>query len=135
MNTLLPQLTPLDLAVWRRFLLLRPTMFDRFEYQVRVGKGQPLPASATDADQRNWAALTEKRVDAIGFNADGITIIEVKPRGGPSALGQALVYRDLYREKFRPAQTLSALVVCSYIDDDVRLSALRLGVSFYAVGP
>ncbi|TXH51710.1 MAG: hypothetical protein E6Q97_17790 [Desulfurellales bacterium] len=133
MSATLPQLTPLDLEVWRRFLFLRPSMFDRFDFQTRVGSGQPLPASATDADRRAWAMLTEKRIDAVGFNGDGITVIEVKPRGGASALGQVLVYRDLYREKFRPAQTLSALVVCNYVDEDVRLTALRLNVSFLAV--
>lgn len=78
--------------------------------------------------------LTEKRIDAVGFNGDGITVIEVKPRGGASALGQVLVYRDLYREKEKPALPLAALVVCNYIDADVRLSALRFGVSFLAVG-
>lgn len=129
-----PSLTPLDLAVWRRFLILRPSMFDAFNFQVAVGSGQPLPASASDADRKAWDKLTSKRIDAVGINKDGITVIEVKPRGGASALGQALVYRDLYIQKMKPAQPVAALVVCNYIDEDVRLSALRYNVSFFAVG-
>jgi hypothetical protein len=129
-----PHLTPLDLDVWRRFRLLRPSMFDSFVFQVEVGSGQPLPASASDADRKAWEKLTSKRIDAVGINKDGITVIEVKPRGGASALGQALVYRDLYIQKIKPAQPVAALVVCNYIDEDVRLSALRYNVSFLAVG-
>lgn len=128
-----PSLTPLDLEVWRRFLFLRPTMFDSFAFQVPVGSGQPLPNSASDADRRAWDKLTAKRIDAVGVNRDGITVIEVKPRGGASALGQVLVYRDLYIQKIKPAQPVAALVVCNYIDEDVRLSALRYNVSFLAV--
>lgn len=129
-----PSLTPLDLEVWRRFLVLRPSMFDAFHFQVAVGSGQPLPSSASDADRKAWDKLTSKRIDAVGINKDGITVIEVKPRGGASALGQALVYRDLYILKMKPAQPVAALVLCNYVDEDVRLSALRYNVSFIAVG-
>jgi len=129
-----PSLTPLDLEVWRRFLVLRPSMFASFAFQVEVGSGQPLPAAASDSDRKVWDKLTSKRIDAVGINKDGITVIEVKPRGGASALGQALVYRDLYIQKRKPAQPVAALVVCNYIDEDVRLTALRYNVSFLAVG-
>lgn len=134
MNQPEPNLTPLDLEVWRRFLLLRPLMFERFEFQVPVGTPQSLPLSASDADRRVWDKLTSKRIDAVGVNGDGFTVIEVKPRGGASALGQALVYRDLFVQKRKPVQPVAALVLCNYVDDDVRLTALRYNVSFYAVG-
>lgn len=129
-----PHLTPLDLEVWRRFLLLHPDKFQRFDYQVRVGKGQPLPAAASESDRKAWRELTEKKIDAVGWNADGPTVIEVKPRGGASAIGQALLYRDLYTQEKRPSQPVAAMVVCDYVDEDVRLTALRYNISLVSVG-
>lgn len=127
-------LSPDDLLVWRRFISVHGARIRHAEFQVRVGKGaRPWPAGA-GPEPPDWSALTSKRIDVVAETDLGLTLIEVKPRASASALGQLLLYRDLYVEEKRPTTLVALWVVCYFGDADLTATALRYGVAIHAVG-
>ena len=103
-----------------------------FAYDVRVGDGAPVPEGVSENLARMWKALTRKRIDVVGERNGRVWVIEVKPRCGLSAFGQAMAYRDLYQATYgvRPG----ALVVCEYSDPDARRLCLEHGIQVTEVG-
>lgn len=127
-------MSPLDLNVWRRFLLLHPDKFTSLRYDVKVGTGaRPWPASEGPKPE-DWEALTQKRIDAVGIWNGSTAIIEVKPRASFTALGQLLAYRTLLAEKERPTAPVTLWVVCEERDADLETTFLSYGVSVVSVG-
>ena len=129
-----PHMSPLDLTVWRRFLLLHPSHFERIRYDVRVGSGSATWPEDAGQPPIEWLRLNQKRIDAVGVWKGGTAIIEVKPRASFSALGQLLAYRDLLGNKERPREPMTLWVVCADRDVDLDPTFLRYGVSVVAVG-
>ena len=127
-------MSPLDLTVWRRFLLLHPDQFESLTYDVRVGDGQAEPEDEEQGHAHEWLQLAQKRIDAVGIWQNTIAIIEVKPKASFTALGQLLVYRDLYTATKKPTASVTLWAVCGSADREVRLTYLRLGVSILEVG-
>jgi hypothetical protein len=127
-------MSPDDQRVWRRFLLLHPSKFEAFRYDVRVGSGQ----FAWDGPEANppaeWLAIAAKRIDVVAQRHGTTCIIEVKPRASMSAIGQVLSYRDLYAAKEKPSTPLECWVVCEYRDEDLIPTYLRHGIGVVAVG-
>jgi hypothetical protein len=87
-----PALLPAEIAVWRAWLALHQTEYSSFDYNVRVGPGFD-PGTGVEQFVRDSAmASTRKRIDAVAWQGDQPTIIEVKDRAGLSAIGQLLGY-------------------------------------------
>jgi len=127
-------MSPLDLNVWRRFLLLHPTKFEGLRYDVRVGTGSAEWPEGAGEIPYDWLILNQKRIDAVGTWQGGTAIIEVKPRASFSALGQVLAYRDLLRDKEKPKEPVTLWVICGERDADLDATFLRYGVSVLSVG-
>ncbi len=74
--------------------------YDSVEFNVRLGKGIEVPAGSPDYLHKYAAASTTKRADLIAFAKDHATIVEVKARISPGALGQLHVYGKLFPQQF-----------------------------------
>lgn len=123
-----------DQIVWDRFLLLHGSRIQSAQFQVKVGKGaRPWPAGA-GPEPPDWAALTSKRIDVVAMTDVGLTLIEVKPRASFTALGQLLVYRDLYVAEKKPTSLVGLWVVAEFGDADLLPTFLRFGVAVHTVG-
>ena len=57
-------------------------------------------------------ALTQKRIDVVGWNGNRPTIIEVKVRAGLSALGQVLGYVALFKSELPFFPNPRMMIVC-----------------------
>jgi len=127
-------MSPDDLVVWRRFLEKLPDVFTDLRYNVRVGTGSKEWDDTKGPVPYEWLCNCAKRIDAVGEH-DGVTcVIEVKPKGGMSALGQVLVYRDLYYRQEKPSNLLGCWVVCAEADNDCLRTYSAYGVKLIAVG-
>lgn len=85
--------------------------YEGAEFNVRLGKGVDVPADAPDYLHAYAKASTTKRADLIAFAGSYATIVEVKARISPGALGQLHVYDKLFREqypKFRDVRLVAA---------------------------
>jgi len=109
-----------DIPVWEKFLEEYANAYESFDYDVRVGEGEaPLPT--LEPKYKEMArALTQKRIDAIGYREKEIWIFEVKPRAAISALGQIIAYAELYTRANPTTDFIIPAIVCTSIDSDIR---------------
>ena len=123
-------LRPSEIEIFERFLEVNPLEEAIFDFDVHLGSGVP--------SQPHWPGwlvemaktLTQRRVDVVAYQPDKTWILEIKVRSGPSAIGQLLLYRQLFMEKFNPpelpllgviARRDSHDMVSAYFSNDITL--------------
>lgn len=111
-----------DREIWSRFIEKFPERFETVDYDFRVGQGIAPDPDWPDYIKRDAIALTQKRIDALAWNGENPTIIEVKKRVGLSTLGQILGYLQLFIDVYKKIEKPKLLVVCETIGrDDLRV--------------
>lgn len=128
-----PNLRPEDLSIWERFLNRYPTAYVEVIYNLHVGEGAPIPEGTDPDAARSFKALTQYKIDVVGFRKDGVDIIELKPRAGAGALGQLLTYVELYKRDVDPTAMPRPVIITDVIRPDLPLVAEKLGVQIIAV--
>lgn len=128
-----PHLMPEDVAVWEKFISRYPDYFDKVAYDVAIGKGRDYSMLPKDKYRDDLELLTKKRIDVIGIRGDETSIIEIKPVGNPQAIGQLLVYWNLFREQYPGSVFPFPTLICNYIDPDTRIVAESEGVRIVAL--
>jgi len=120
-----PHMIGEDVPVWERFIDAFPEWFESVDYDWRVGEGVAPAVDLGEPYKRMSKALSQKRIDVVGWNGDAPTIVEVKDRAGLSAVGQVLGYRDLWRREFRYLGDPAVLLVCGRVtrDDEMVMEA------------
>lgn len=112
---LLPNVT----VVWKRFLALHGLEYSLLEYDIRVGLGRD-PGDIYPENIRKMAIdLSYRRIDCVAYQPNLITIIEITPSAGFTALGQIYSYPILYALTFQPHLPLKALLVCEDVQSDI----------------
>jgi len=124
---------PDERAIWHRFIIPREAQFIRIIYDLHLGDGTIPPAGASEQIKKVIEATSKKRVDAIGETQKDITIFEVKQRGGMSALGQLLNYKQLYLKEYNPRKPVRLAVVCERLEPDILITLRSYGIEIYIV--
>ncbi len=91
-----PGLIPRELIVMQAWLKLHAREYTRIDGNVRVGKGFDPGPTYPDNIRQMAIANTQNRIDAVGYQGNQVTLIEVKLRAGPSAVGQLMTYEALW---------------------------------------
>ena len=92
-----------------------------YEYDIPLKiRETPLPSYATEKERILWNKLTSKRIDIVAKTKDKIYVIEVKDRLRPSAVGQALTYKILYQEQYKPTQPVIPTILTTMSDPDMK---------------
>lgn len=131
-----PERTDRESTIIRDWLFAHGAEYDRFSFSVRVGQGQT-PAPGLDPGvARSVAFSSRKRIDILAWQGPAPTIIEVKERVTPAALGQILTYRQLFLEEIPGAPEPRLVIIGRYSDDDTlrALSAHGVDVLLFAAG-
>lgn len=135
-----PGLIPVETAIWRVWLREHETEFDGFEYNVRVGEGirpPPIPAEANPEQWRrlegNWKALTQKRIDVVAARAGERWLIEIEERLSTRALGQLMLYADLYPQETAWTGPITLAMVVVRVGQDMLGTVERQGILVYKV--
>ena len=97
--------------------LLEATWTYDVPLKIRTGE---YPTLMSDNEKQLWNRLTSKRIDAVAETPGVIYTIEIKDRLRPSAVGQALTYKTLYEEKFKPTKPVIAAIIAKYGDPDMQ---------------
>jgi hypothetical protein len=132
-NRQFPHLLAPDIDLWERFLAANPDRFKAYEYDIRVGAGRD-PGADTPENIRGMALdLSQRRIDAIGYTPNDITIIEITCSAGLRAVGQMLAYPHLYRMTHSPTAPIKILLVASEIQTDMIpvLNTLKIPFEVY----
>jgi len=128
-----PHMFPRDIVIWERFLLKHASKFTGFDYDIKVGSVPVFPDGFDSGIYKAGEVLWKKRIDAVGYKANEIIIIEVKPNAGASAIGQILGYIQLYRNEIKPAQKIIGMIVTDFPDIDLRKIAENNQIEVEAV--
>lgn len=128
-------LLPAEAVLWSRWLRSQGRRAEEFLYDVRVGRGRPVPAGTPENIARDWTLLTKQRIDVVEVR-DGVpTLYEVSPRGSRAAFGAIELYRDLYRETFAYDGPIGLALVVGSIHPDFQAVAEARGVTVYIMPP
>lgn len=113
-----PRMSSEDTEIWKRFLVQYGDNFSSFDYDFKVGDGVIPDLPIPENFLKDFQELTKKRIDAIGYNSSGVTIIEIKPRAGTSGLGQLLTYKNLFVKSYPNVNIAALLLVCEIATDE-----------------
>ena len=113
-----PHLFRVEAEIFHRWLQNHEELYDRFEFDLRVGDGAIEEAAATDAVSRGFKRLTQKRVDVVGFKGAQATIFEVRPDADQTALGNLLAYQFHFIRMFPSAPAPNLAVITDRIEKD-----------------
>ncbi|GAH76378.1 unnamed protein product, partial [marine sediment metagenome] len=90
-----PHLLPEEVKLWDAFMREHSEEYGRFEYDVHVGMGAPVPPGTSPEMLKMIKATSRKRIDVVGYSTGLITIFEVRPDAGLSVIGSLRGYKRL----------------------------------------
>ena len=135
-NTILfrfPRMSSEDVTIWKKFLELHGKNYSSFDYDFKVGDGTDPGPEVQENFRQDFIELSKKRIDAVGYQNDGVTLFEIKPRAGTQALGQLLTYKNLFVKNF-PGRTIKEIaVVCNFITPEEIDLYNSFGINNYVV--
>lgn len=130
-----PERTDRESAIIKDFLLEFGRDYDRYEFSVHVGAGNPPNPEHDPGIQRTTVYSSQKRIDMLAWRGAGVTLFEVKDRIGPGVLGQLRTYARLL-EEMRPGLLIDRLAALGRASDDDTLRVLALeGIDVYLYPP
>lgn len=128
-----PRMSSEDVVIWKKFLEKFGKDYTSFDYDFKVGSGTDPGPEVPEAFRIDFIELSKKRIDAIGYSPDGVSIFEVKPRAGTQALGQLLTYKKLYEKAYPERKIKEVAVVCNFISDEEILLYNSFNISHYII--
>ena len=123
-----PHMKPEDVAVWERFIEKKGSFFDSVDYDMAVGNGRPQRSDLPENIRRDGKILTQRKIDVVGYNDLGISIVEIKPIADARALGQIEMYFDLFVAVLGGEGEIFKMVIAGDIEPDLIDTYVRQGV-------
>lgn len=128
-----PHMKPLDVAIWERFVEKNPDAYDFVYYDFELGSA-PAWLDKTDPEgTEKMRALYQWKADVVGVKGTRVDIIELKPRAGISAIGQAACYERLWKRDWDPEGDDRAIIITDELRPDMEWLAGELGVDIIVV--
>lgn len=124
---------PDEIIVFRTWLKLHEKDYDRFDFNVRTGKGEDPGPSFPDNTRQMAVKITQLRIDAVAWRQNVPTIIEVKRRAGPSNVGQLLTYSVTWREANRGTPRPQLLLICNTFSPEILSTLKEVGIQLEVV--
>jgi len=129
-----PHMMPEDTAIWRRFVKNGLYLPDKVWYDVHVGMPIDVSGEKEPWVQQYIDKATKKRIDVVGRTGQNWIIIEVKPRAGIVALGQAIFYTWAFLREVEILGEIQGAVVTDSADPDLVPLFDELGIVVFEVG-
>jgi len=117
-----------DIPVWWRFVEQYELYIKEIYYDVEVGGIALTPEQQKDPIWRAWQRDVAKRIDALCVTDRGLWIVEVSKIPSIRALGQLLLYKELWREDPKLPGPVELLLVCEDIDADMLSPLAKAGI-------
>lgn len=110
---------PEDLPVWHQWRKIHGREYDYLLYDVRITTMDIPAEAATEEMIRMWMMNISKRLDAVAVRGNQIIIFEVTSRAFLRAIGQIIVYRDIW-QAIKPMEgEVTSAILCKQADDDI----------------
>lgn len=108
-----------DAKIWHRFLILNPRINCTVAYDVHVGTPSPAAADFPENYARMIETLSTKRIDVVMFFPKETHVVEVKPAAGTQAIGQALCYTTLFKQKYPGYPKIGPCIITDTAQPDI----------------
>ncbi|MGH9402857.1 MAG: hypothetical protein ACRD2P_12205 [Terriglobia bacterium] len=128
-----PGMLPREILIFKNWLAMHETEYDKFDYNVRIGAGVDPGAVWPDYVRQQAIANSQLRIDAIAWKAEQPTIIEVKDRAGASAIGQIVTYEAVWLKDNAGSPAPKLLLVTNRLQHNTLPVLLKAGISFEQV--
>jgi hypothetical protein len=128
-----PGMAPREVIIFRAWLALHQTEYDRFDYNVRVGNGTDPGPMYPAIYRQQYIENTQKRIDAVGWQGSQPTIIEVKDRATASCMSQILTYKVLWPVTFPNTPPPKLLLVTNRVAADMPMVLDASGITLEIV--
>lgn len=79
-----------------------------------------------------WEMQTAKRIDMVILTDRDVKIVEVKRLMLSSGIGQLLLYKDMFREYYKPDKSIELWYAVYYWDPDVAKKCEREGIKWWS---
>jgi len=122
-----------DMGPWTEFLKSDSMPLQEVWYNVHVGQAVAVPEGSPEYMRAHAQAVSRKRIDVIGRTKKELWIIELKPHANMQAIGQALVYEDLFSGEFVKSLPTVPVIVATTCDMDILEAAKKYGVRIIAL--
>lgn len=122
---------PNDVVIWDEYLRKNPHDFINAWYDVRVGEPAIPYEDISEVMRRDWWDLLRWQIDAVCEDETSIYVIEVKPHAGAGAIGQALAYAALLKEKWKPKKPVIPAICTDTISEITEKVAKKHGVEIW----
>lgn len=124
----LPGMIPQEIVIFKAWWAEHYTEYDAPDFNVRVGTGFDPGSKFDDSVRTSTIANSKRRIDALLHRGTAPTIVEVKYRATPLAIGQLLCYRVLWLKDNANAPIPDLLLLCFQVDADTIYCSIILGV-------
>lgn len=128
-----PHMKKEEVEIWRRYLKIHGNRFDKYEYDVRVGKGSGWIPGLSEPYQTMAQTISKKRIDVVAYRNTAPYIIEIKPIADMEAIGQLKVYKTMYEEKKGKGSVKGLIIVALSVDMDIKITARKMGIGIVTV--
>lgn len=108
-----------DVEVWRRYLNRCGHLITSVWYDIHVGTPVKIPEGSPAFLKEVALGVTRKRIDVILLLDNCYYVVEIKPECSMIALGQALVYEQLFKQEHPECSPVKAMIICDRLDPDV----------------
>jgi len=113
-------------------------ILDRLEAYMRVRLQREVPAGSNeltlvDGSKIKKEFTMKKYIDAVCEYQGKTWIIEAKEVLNYEAIGQVLVYEDLYKREYK-RENIQKVIACQVADQELLPTCKRLGIVVYLVG-
>lgn len=123
-----PHVSSEDLALWEIFRKRFGGDYERFYFDVALGEGEPSPPGTRPSVADAWRRLTRFRADVVGDTRTEWHLIELRPNGGPGALGALQTYATLWLSGAPDSRPMRPILVTDRCAGDIRRVAALMGV-------
>jgi hypothetical protein len=106
-----PHMSASDRLIWERFIDKYPDAYKQCQYDFHVGEAPGFNTLMDDGEDKNQDKLYRLRIDVVAGSEMGIDIIEVKPKAGPSSIGQLKAYKTLYSRDEDPFGKIGMVLI------------------------
>jgi len=123
-----PHMKPADVEIWERYIKKFPKEYISVQYDLGVGDPPPFDPMGNDGEDLNQDALYRLKIDVVGHTSYRTDIIEIKPKAGPSTIGQVKGYKALYIRDENPHGAVNAVIVTDKLMPNMEYMAKRENV-------
>lgn len=128
-----PHMGPEDKIIWERFIDKFQDAYKTCQYDYHVGDIPPHDFTDEAGEALNQQGLYQLKIDVLGIKPNGIDIIEVKPKAGPSSLGQVKGYAALYKKDTGYTGILNTVIITDRLMPNMEFLAKEEGVRIFVV--